>query len=305
MSPTVLRSFLSAAVFAAATLSSPAQVAVKTRKQEPAPADERVQLRLAEVIAMLEEDELSDEQRQKARRKLTEIADRLKQQGARAAAGDKGVTNWRVLREDGTDSSRPAKVEVRRLDPEAMVELELAQVEAAQEGVRAFRIEVEDEDMARPAKAPRPPKAPKAPRAPKAPKAVVVEQSDDGTQIVVREVAELDDVTGEVHARVAERRAREEAERAHATAEILLERTRAEPRRTKDRQKVLMELEEADAARADAVRRAEKAHAAGEQAEVRAMIEEMREEMREIRELIRRIRERAAESAPEPSRNTR
>jgi hypothetical protein len=100
MTPSKIVSCLFAASLAAALL--PAQgIVVQKRAQEPAPApaaspelEQHVQTRLAEVIAMLEEESLTAEEREKAQAKLKEIMAKMKASRAssRAAAAQKPAT---------------------------------------------------------------------------------------------------------------------------------------------------------------------------------------------------------------------
>ena len=82
MNPTTLIRCV-AATLAATTLllaqSAPLPSRTRTADKPPERASERMQVRLAEVIAMLEEDDLSPEQRVQAKKKLEEIVARLRE----------------------------------------------------------------------------------------------------------------------------------------------------------------------------------------------------------------------------------
>jgi len=124
-----MRQFLTISLLSVACLATPsaallAQQAIDTKPRQPAPpaAREQMQVRLAEVIAMLEEDDLSPEQRERALAKLTEIRDRL------AKEGD-GTRN--AARASGEAPAAPRRARFRAIEtqpgesPEAIV-VELA-----------------------------------------------------------------------------------------------------------------------------------------------------------------------------------
>lgn len=143
------------------TTQDPAAPPKATAPKARAEAD-RVQVRLAEVMAMLEEDEMSPELQQKALAKLAEVAKRLKEERAADAprttspGGLGGIARVLPAQPPAPDS-RP----VFGTMPAFPSNDKVAQVEAL--GVPM---------PSRPAKAPKPPKAPKAPKVPGAPEAV-------------------------------------------------------------------------------------------------------------------------------------
>lgn len=112
MNQSIVMRLLAAACATAVVSSLPAQSAPAVRSgsravapqvaQDPtatpkrAEAGDKVQVRLAEVMAMLEEDDMTPEQQQKALKKLAEVADRLKQDRAVASTRSVGGTVARV-----------------------------------------------------------------------------------------------------------------------------------------------------------------------------------------------------------------
>lgn len=118
MTPSKIVSCLFAASLAAALV--PAQgIVVQKRAQEPAPApaaspelEQHVQTRLAEVIAMLEEESLTPEEREKAQAKLKEIMAKMKasRAAAKVAAAPKPTPTPKgevVVLEDVTETAGP------------------------------------------------------------------------------------------------------------------------------------------------------------------------------------------------------
>lgn len=205
MNPIILKCLLSTVCFAVPSLVLPAQsgrgVTAPPEAQDPSPkptaAKERMQVRLAEVLAMLDEDDLSPAQRLKVKAKLQEVMERLaKEQATESGSATAPGRNARsVLRTvDGEPKPRvrarvietegePGKV-VRVMGAEGgeVEVVELAEIaEIAEMGESAELAEVVEPAAPAPAKSPRAPKdprAPKAPKAPKAPRAIVIDAND-------------------------------------------------------------------------------------------------------------------------------
>ena len=298
MSQSVLRSVLSAACVAATSVLSIAQSApvevVKTRRQEPVttqdPATrERVQVRLAEVISILEEGNLTEEQRERARTKLTEIRDRLARDEATRADA---VRMYALRSDDGEPRARFRKVEVAEGADPVIVEM-------AEPSVPTPVL-----PPPLPAKAPKAPKPPKPPKAPRALMLAEAAQADaaDAEARAGQHKATLELLLKERAKQGAdeERRLRVEveglAQRHHLVeverAERAAELAEVHAKRAHDRAKAQAD----DGAGFGAVRGRKAAgsqNRAGADAaddDLRAMIEEMRAEMREIRALIRQMR---------------
>jgi hypothetical protein len=175
MSPSIVIRLAMAAlatVFVLPAQSAPSRATKPAQAQGEAKADEKVQTRLAEVIAMLEEDDLSPEQRAEAKKKLKEIVDRLRKdavaKGKEAALlpkaeglevigdGDHVI----VHSKEGVYFVKP------KLEPARAVEGFPAVIGEPVEGRRVMGLAPETVAPA----APNPPRAPKAPRPPKPPK---------------------------------------------------------------------------------------------------------------------------------------
>lgn len=151
-----------------------------------------IERRLAEVIELLDGDQLTTAQRDKARKSLQDLADRVRKQHARAefrgkveGKGEgKGGTFWRVDPADAEIDVQIVEVDgdpvILDVAPEVTVRTRVLRVEdmdadahpeARARVVRKY-LERSDADPVRVrGQAPRAPKPPKAPRAPKAPKA--------------------------------------------------------------------------------------------------------------------------------------
>lgn len=143
------------------TTQDPAAPPKATAQKARAEAD-RVQVRLAEVMAMLEEDEMSPELQQKALAKLAEVAKRLREERAADAPratslGGLGGIARVVPAQPPTPDSRPV----------------FGTMPAFPSADKAAQVEALGVPMpSRPAKAPKPPKAPKVPKEPGEPAAV-------------------------------------------------------------------------------------------------------------------------------------
>lgn len=77
MNQFIVRSLLSIACAAVTTIALTAQSAIVVKEQDPAPGREQVRVRLAEVISLLEDEDLSPAQRDAAKAKLHEILAQL------------------------------------------------------------------------------------------------------------------------------------------------------------------------------------------------------------------------------------
>jgi hypothetical protein len=175
-SPSLIRSAM-AALAATALLTAQSAPATRARAsgekaKAEATASDRLQIRLAEVIAMLEEDDLTPEQRSQAKQKLEEISTKLR------AAAKSGTSNVVALSPSTTEmrvrsvATTPVTAttettfgEIVEVAP-TKVRNYSATVESGSEPI-AVVVETEPQDP-KPAKAPKPPKAPKAPKAPEA-----------------------------------------------------------------------------------------------------------------------------------------
>jgi hypothetical protein len=133
---------------------------------KPSPVStERLQVRLAEVIAMLDEDDLTPEQRAMAKKKLEEIATRLR--AAQAVPPSPAVAAPAAPMAPVAPMP-PAELEVVEVAPGANARaLRRARV-VAPDGTRGDLVELEASTEAMPPQDPAPPKAPKAPRASRA-----------------------------------------------------------------------------------------------------------------------------------------
>jgi hypothetical protein len=134
------------------TTQDPAAPPKATAPKARAEAD-RVQVRLAEVMAMLEEDEMSPELQQKALAKLAEVAKRLREE--RAADAPRAMSLGGL---GGIARVVPAQPPTPDLQPV---------FGAFPSTDKAAQVEALGVPMpSRPAKAPKPPKAPKASKEP-------------------------------------------------------------------------------------------------------------------------------------------
>lgn len=139
-----------AATLAAATLLTAQSAPLPSTTQDPSPrapkaeprSTERMQVRLAEVIAMLEEDDLSPEQRAQAKKKLQEIVARLRETPAAATTPAPSPSRPRTLTFRSAEGGEGKVV--------------LVPQEPAPPATPAM--------PAMPGKAPKPPKPPKAPK---------------------------------------------------------------------------------------------------------------------------------------------
>lgn len=173
MSPSIVIRLAMAALATAFVLpaqSEPARPAAPRAGKQEAKADEKVQTRLAEVIAMLEEDDLSPEQRAEAKKKLKEIGDRLRKDAAakgKDAALPPEAEGLEVIGDDVIVHSKDGVYFVKpRAEPSRAVEGFPAVIGEPVEGRRVMGLAPETGAPA----APNPPRAPKAPRPPKPPK---------------------------------------------------------------------------------------------------------------------------------------
>ena len=157
--------FLLPAQSAPAAPSQPSK-ARASQAESKAKAMDKVQTRLAEVISMLEEDDLSPEQRAVAMDKLKEIVARLQQDGKKATAPMLIAKNAQIETHDDHVVMR-SKDGVYLVAPGKAVETR--EVEGFPVGTGGAVAELLVPDQ--PPKAPSAPKAPKAPKAAKAPKA--------------------------------------------------------------------------------------------------------------------------------------
>jgi hypothetical protein len=313
------------AVARAVAPAAPGQQDPKPAPQR-AEATDRVQLRLAEVMAMLEEDEMTPEQQLKALAKLTEVAERLKQMKQPAIV----YRNF-----DGAVAvpSAPGAAPVPPMAPgeyptRATVGRRVPAVEGDDKPARARALGVpmppEPPAPPAPAKAPTPPVKGQVWRALTVPgtKAeagtttprLMVSVSPDGREreIAVVEGTQVDNRKKRIEAALAKaeadvakakeevarlqrmgreftveaRRAKAEAER--DKAEAMAKKAHDEARVAEERIRVVRE-QVIDTKAAPKAR--DRAPSTDE--EIRATIEEMRAEMQEIRKLMQEIRARA------------
>lgn len=321
---------------AAARAAAPAAPGQQDPKPAPQRAEstDRVQLRLAEVMAMLEEDEMTPEQQLKALAKLTEVAERLKKErqerivyrnyeGMVAAPVAPGAVPAPAL----APGEYPTRATVGRRIPAAEGDDKPARA-------RALGVPMPPEPPA-PATAPTPPvkgqvwralTAPGTKAEPSAPAPrYMVSVSPDGREreIAVVEGTQVENRKKRIEAALAKaeadvakakeevarlqridretaleaRRAKAEAER--AKAEDLAKKAHDEARAVEEHIRIARERA-VDTKPAPKVR--ERGPSTDE--EIRATIEEMRAEMQEIRKLMQEIRARAQreaqrETAPE------
>ena len=278
MNKTLWSCLLSAACIAATTVWIPAQAAPSAGVRAPAQgadSNERVQRRLAEVIAMLEGDDLTAEEQAKARKTLQDIVAQLRKTSASRrpslAPVESGAVEVRTG--EGLEVKRPRATSGQRGGVGVEVEGETPKGRRgrAADGQRGG-YEVEAPAVGTAPKAPKPPKEGKAdakrykasqtPAAPPAPETPKTRRAYVDHEEVER-------------AREGAARARADAteRRAPAGASGPSLRARTAPARAR-------------AADAD-------------EAEIRAMIDEMRKEMREIRSLMQKIRQQAHDEEDE------
>lgn len=312
MNQSVKRSLLSIACIAATSLAVTAQSAVAVKRQDPSPARDQVKVRLAEVIAMLEEDDLTPEQRAHAKAKLREIVERLAQQS------DDQVARGR----DFVVKSEAPPVRWR-LHSQGDGDIAVVEVAPAMPGMPG--------QAAEPPAPPDAPLPPKAPRAPKIARARVVEvapegavadepvevelrrfraaQADHEKQVVTlrraaerltKERAELDVAAHDHVVRALEKAREAERDAERATRRVRIEKVDAEAAKNRDEKPMRFRVLGGD--RAAAIELHEEAD---DEHELRAMIDEMRAEMSEIRALIRELRSRARDEDEDDGDNPR
>lgn len=296
MNQSLMRCLLSAACIAATSLSSVAQSAPAGRsdakRSAASPSREQMQIRIAEVMSMLEEDQLTDEQRARALAKLADIRDQL----ARERATSNAVRGLLVA----------PRSEERR-----------ARFRAAEAPERVM-VEVERLEAPLPPVPPTPPTAPTAPTPPDT--LEVVEVPTPESSPVVRELfakrvaeAEADAHVVEVRAKMSQDAAEsfakraKELEKSRAIKGLAFEKLGKEHRalalRHAEQALELAKVERDHAAahedeRFDVVvrtknrkARADADHdASPDSDDLREMVQQMREEMREIRAMIREMR---------------
>lgn len=290
MNPKTLSRFAVAVVAAAACALAQAAPAERSRPRSEPRGDDRVQVRLAEVIALLEEEDLTPDQRAKARAKLEDIVAQLRR------------------RADEVIEFRGGDLVVRTQQPAAPAEAP------------------QPPSPPKPAKAPKPPKAPKPAKAAE-PVIVEVAPAEPGERERVRVRKLRAETEAEAHgaeagqrrvwlefaehAQKAAEQARAHADKVRAESRMLLERAHTEAIDMRDRaegaRRALLERKaradaegEAEAPRARLRVRTVDVPSAGEPAdgEIRALIEQMRAEMREIREMMLQLRKQARQASP-------
>lgn len=165
MNPTILIRSVAATLAAAAVLTAQSAPLPNARAPKAeAKATERMQVRLAEVIAMLEEDDLSPEQRAQAKKKLEEIVARLRETPAAAAVPSTPAPLGRQSRTAETTESAATPAP----SPSRSRTFTFHSAEGG-EG-RVMLVPQEPSPPAPPAPPALPGKAPKPPKPPKAPK---------------------------------------------------------------------------------------------------------------------------------------
>jgi len=327
------------------------RVAAPVRQQEPAPPAaqepkpaarakveaDRVQVRLAEVMAMLEEDEMTPALQQKALAKLAEVAERLKKERAAAAAPPVSAPQLFVIRGEGDKVARaralgvpmPPEPPAAPEPPKSLVEvLEGAAQEppARAERGKAFvakrdyerRLRAEHEEAAaKEREAVR--EQEEARRQFERQARARFEAAQKQIEAAKERVEAVQEQQGDRSRVLLERLVRQqEAANADREAKALLERVRQlraaapgqpaapdpAPRRIlveRARQAREAAPAPAPAVRPDVARVRSRAAAPVDDEEIRATIEEMRAEMREIRKLMLEIRNRArAEEQRQP-----
>lgn len=285
MNKTLWSCLLSAACIAATTVCIPAQAAPSAGVRAPAQGadtNERVQRRLAEVIAMLEGDDLTAEEQAKARKTLQDIVAQLRKTSAsrRPALAPVGSVPVEVRAGEGG--------EVRRLRaPSAQGGVTGVEVEGETPKGRRGRA-VDGQRGAYEVDAPAVGTAPKAPKPSKEGKADA--KRSKASQTPAAPPTPAAPKTRRAYADYEEvERGRERAARAYAdTAKVYAERD-AETKRGYA----------GPGLRARTAPARARAPEAGDEAEIRAMIDEMRKEMREIRSLMQRIRQQAHDEEDE------
>lgn len=198
MNPTILIRCIVATLAATTLLTAQSAPAERAKARAETKAEtksgERMQVRLAEVIAMLEEDDLSPEQRAMAKKKLEEIVARLRE----------------APTPPPTPSAPSAPARVRELlETRGFGVAEAPAAPAPSSRPRTFTFKsaeggegtmvIGGQDPVAPAAPSAPAKAPKPPKAPKAPKAPKPDSVTMPLQVEIAETAE-----GEAPARVIE-----------------------------------------------------------------------------------------------------
>lgn len=309
MNQSIVRSLLSIACAAATTIALSAQSAIVIREQEPAPAREQVRVRLAEVISLLEDEDLSPAQRADAKAKLHEILAQLDKE--RDAGGRARHRVVEVQRPDGNLAERIDPVEIPTVEgreaPVAVLQAEPAEPPVPPDPVRKPRVRAlrllggRGVDVA-------PDAAPldghKAHLESLLGKVAADEARLEALESLQRKNVELDNAASEMRLRGRLfARAKQEAEHAARVAD----EARAEARDAEQDAEAMPSLrarfgkvpQEVPKERArKRVRVVEEEHADSD--DLRAMVEEMREEMREIRALIRDLRTHAQDDHAGP-----
>lgn len=163
MNPTILIRSVAATLAATTLLLAQSAPQPRAASRSAAPGNERMQVRLAEVIAMLEEDDLTPAQRAEAKKKLEEIRARLRAESTPPPP---------------KPPAAPRGVDVAPAAPDEAVDVFEAKP-TPRAGRRVLAPVVPDAPMPQePTPPPSAPKAAKAPKAPKPPKAEVLELTD-------------------------------------------------------------------------------------------------------------------------------
>lgn len=193
MNQSIVMRLLAAACATAVVSSLPAQsapAAVRSGSRAVAPevaqdpvaapkraeAGDKVQLRLAEVMAMLEEDDMTPEQQQKALKKLAEVADRLKQDRAAAPTSSfRGMVARAASPAAPADAAQGSAGFGASAGPGQSSGGGVARVRSSGQSSGGFGATTAPETIDKPAQlealgVPMPSKPAKAPKAPKAPK---------------------------------------------------------------------------------------------------------------------------------------
>ena len=170
MSPSIVIRLAMAALATAFVLpaqSAPARPAQSRAGKQEAKADEKVQTRLAEVIAMLEEDDLSPEQRAEAKKKLKEIGERLRKDAAAKGKEASVLPKAEGIEIVGDHVILKSKEGVYLVDPSLKPARAVEGFPVVSgEPVEGRRVVVFAPDSAAPSAPARAPKAPKPPKFP-------------------------------------------------------------------------------------------------------------------------------------------
>lgn len=285
MNPKTLFRFAVAVVAAATCALAQAAPAERSRTRPEPRGDDRVQVRLAEVIALLEEEDLTPDQRAKARAKLEDIVAQLRRRAAEVIefqGGEVVVRTQPPAPAEAPSAPTPPRPPKAPKPPKpakaaAPVIVEVGPAEPGQHELRVRQLQVETEAEAHGAEAGQPRRW--------------------------RVLAE--------HAQRAAEEARAHADKVRADSRVLLERAHAAAPVPRDRVDGLRRAALEHKARAESEAEAEAPRArlrvravevpddggAGD-GEIRALIEEMRAEMREIREMMLQLRKQARQASP-------